>query len=139
MILQCHRGILVAPKSADPTTMMSITPAVMRSHRNNRKLLARVKAFDRHCNMILENVREMWTEVIAACCMEECSTGAWYSLQFELRGAHKIISRVVMHVVARVATQVPKTGKGKKGKQPVNKDRSAAATHSIRYCLSIWT
>eukprot|EP00118_Oscarella_pearsei_P024919 m.307119 g.307119 ORF g.307119 m.307119 type:complete len:121 (+) comp41920_c0_seq1:82-444(+) len=30
--------------------------------RNNRKLLARVKAFDRHCNMVLENVREMWTE-----------------------------------------------------------------------------
>lgn len=41
----------------------------MRSHtqvlisvRNNRKLLARVKAFDRHCNMVLENVKEMWTE-----------------------------------------------------------------------------
>jgi len=32
--------------------------------RNNRKLLGRVKAFDRHCNMILENVKEMWTEVI---------------------------------------------------------------------------
>lgn len=32
--------------------------------RNNRKLLGRVRAFDRHCNMVLENVREMWTEVI---------------------------------------------------------------------------
>jgi small nuclear ribonucleoprotein D2 len=31
--------------------------------RNNRKLLGRVKAFDRHCNMVLENVREMWTEI----------------------------------------------------------------------------
>ena len=30
--------------------------------RNNRKLLARVKAFDRHSNMVLENVKEMWTE-----------------------------------------------------------------------------
>ncbi|XP_951987.1 small nuclear ribonucleoprotein, putative [Theileria annulata] len=29
--------------------------------RNNRKILARVKAFDRHCNMILTDVREMWT------------------------------------------------------------------------------
>lgn len=48
--------------------------------RNNHKLLARVKAFDRHCNMLLENVKEMWTEI-------------------------------------------PKTGKGKKGSQPVNKDR----------------
>merc|ERR1712138_84759 len=31
--------------------------------RNNHKLLARVKAFDRHCNMVLENVKEMWVEV----------------------------------------------------------------------------
>lgn len=30
--------------------------------RNNHKLLGRVKAFDRHCNMVLENVTEMWTE-----------------------------------------------------------------------------
>jgi small nuclear ribonucleoprotein D2 len=30
--------------------------------RNNKKLLARVKAFDRHCNMVLVNVKEMWTE-----------------------------------------------------------------------------
>lgn len=35
---------------------------VLISCRNNRKLLARVKAFDRHCNMVLENVKEMWTE-----------------------------------------------------------------------------
>ena len=31
--------------------------------RNNRKILGRVKAFDRHFNMVLENVKEMWTEV----------------------------------------------------------------------------
>ncbi|CAK8680052.1 small nuclear ribonucleoprotein Sm D2-like [Clavelina lepadiformis] len=48
--------------------------------RNNRKLLARVKAFDRHCNMVLENIKEMWTET-------------------------------------------PKSGKGKKKQQPVNRDR----------------
>ena len=30
--------------------------------RNNRKILARLKAFDRHFNMVLENVREMWVE-----------------------------------------------------------------------------
>ena len=44
--------------------------------RNNRKLMGRVKvlflvpvqlcnriqAFDRHCNMVLENVKEMWVE-----------------------------------------------------------------------------
>ena len=48
--------------------------------RNNKKLLGRVKAFDRHCNMVLENVKEMWTEV-------------------------------------------PKTGKGVKKAQAINKDR----------------
>ena len=30
--------------------------------RNNHKLLGRVRAFDRHCNMVLENVKELWTE-----------------------------------------------------------------------------
>lgn len=35
---------------------------VLISMRNNRKMLARVKAFDRHCNMILENAKEMWEE-----------------------------------------------------------------------------
>jgi small nuclear ribonucleoprotein D2 len=32
---------------------------VLISCRNNRKLLARVKAFDRHFNMVLENVKEV--------------------------------------------------------------------------------
>ncbi|AEO58173.1 hypothetical protein MYCTH_2305356 [Thermothelomyces thermophilus ATCC 42464] len=48
---------------------LSLLQTAVRSHaqvlisiRSNRKLLARVKAFDRHCNMILENVKEMWTE-----------------------------------------------------------------------------
>ena len=36
------------------------------SLRNNKKLLARVKAFDRHANMELENVKEMSTEVVRA-------------------------------------------------------------------------
>ncbi|XP_077267445.1 small ribonucleoprotein particle protein SmD2 [Temnothorax americanus] len=32
--------------------------------RNNKKLLGRVKAFDRlYCNMVLENVKETWTEL----------------------------------------------------------------------------
>merc|ERR1712227_1083132 len=31
--------------------------------RNNKKLLGRVKAFDRRCNMVLEGVKEMWTEL----------------------------------------------------------------------------
>ncbi|KAH9327726.1 hypothetical protein KI387_007904, partial [Taxus chinensis] len=62
--------------------MMSVknNTQVLINCRNNKKLLGRVRAFDRHCNMVLENVKEMWTEV-------------------------------------------PKTGKGKKKAQPVNKDR----------------
>jgi len=32
---------------------------ILISCRNNRKLLARVKAFDRHMNMVLENVKEV--------------------------------------------------------------------------------
>ena len=31
--------------------------------RNNHKLLGHVRAFDRHCNLVMENVRELWTEV----------------------------------------------------------------------------
>jgi small nuclear ribonucleoprotein D2 len=35
---------------------------VLISCRNNRKLLGRVRAFDRHCNLVMESVREMWPE-----------------------------------------------------------------------------
>ncbi|XP_076899847.1 uncharacterized protein LOC143553831 [Bidens hawaiensis] len=48
-----------------PVLMTSIkhNTQVLINCRNNKKLLGRVRAFDRHCNMVLENVREMWTEV----------------------------------------------------------------------------
>lgn len=62
------------------TTSVKTNSQVLINCRNNRKLLARVKAFDRHCNMVLENVKEFWTEV-------------------------------------------PKSGRGSKGSNPVNKDR----------------
>ena len=32
--------------------------------RNNRKLLGKIRAFDRHMNMILESVFELWTETL---------------------------------------------------------------------------
>nr|XP_039328204.1 small nuclear ribonucleoprotein Sm D2-like [Saimiri boliviensis boliviensis] len=35
---------------------------VLITGRNNKKLLGRMKAFDRHRNMMLENVKKMWTE-----------------------------------------------------------------------------
>src|SRR5687767_3214365 len=31
--------------------------------RNNRKILAKIRAFDRHMNMVLENVCEIWNEL----------------------------------------------------------------------------
>ncbi len=31
--------------------------------RNNRKILAKIRAFDRHTNMVLEDVCEIWTEL----------------------------------------------------------------------------
>ena len=31
--------------------------------RNNRKILAKIRAFDRHMNMVLETVCEIWTEM----------------------------------------------------------------------------
>jgi len=45
------------------TQSVKANTQVLINCRNNRKLLGRVKAFDRHCNMVLENVKEMWTEV----------------------------------------------------------------------------
>ena len=47
--------------------MTAVVLQVLINCRNNHKLLGRVKAFDRHCNMILENVKEMWTEVRRQC------------------------------------------------------------------------
>eukprot|EP00122_Pirum_gemmata_P016342 Pgem_evm1s15277 len=31
--------------------------------RNNKKILGRVRAFDRHCNIVMENCQEIWTEI----------------------------------------------------------------------------
>lgn len=49
------------PLSLINDSVVSKTPVII-SLRNNHKIIARVKAFDRHCNMVLENVKELWTE-----------------------------------------------------------------------------
>uniref|UniRef100_A0A8C8WGC3 Small nuclear ribonucleoprotein Sm D2 n=1 Tax=Panthera leo TaxID=9689 RepID=A0A8C8WGC3_PANLE len=55
---ECNMGPLsVLTQSVTNNTQVLI------NCRNNKKLLGRAKAFDRHCNMVLENVKEMWTEV----------------------------------------------------------------------------
>ena len=53
-----------------PVVVLCTVVQVLISCRNNRKLLGRVKAFDRHCNMVLENVKEMWTEVSRPSCRD---------------------------------------------------------------------
>ena len=50
--------------------------------RNNKKLLGRVKAFDRHCNMVLEGVKEMWTE------MPKTGKGAYNEYWVKIVGDH---------------------------------------------------
>lgn len=57
----CRSQFSAGPLSILQTAVRSHTQVLI-SVRNNRKILARVKAFDRHCNMILENCKEMWTE-----------------------------------------------------------------------------
>ena len=42
--------------------MKNNTQVLINCH-NNKKLVGRVKAFDGHCNMVLEEVKEIWTEL----------------------------------------------------------------------------
>ena len=44
------------------STALRTRSQILISCRNNKKLLARLKAFDRHFNMVLEEVREIWTD-----------------------------------------------------------------------------
>ena len=53
-IFEFHNG----PLSVLQTAMQN-HDQVLISLRNNRKLLARIKAFDRHSNMVLINVKEV--------------------------------------------------------------------------------
>eukprot|EP00762_Andalucia_godoyi_P007930 ANDGO_01218.mRNA.1 putative small nuclear ribonucleoprotein Sm D2 len=52
-----HEG----PLSVLVESVKSQAPVLV-SCRNNKKLLGRLRAFDRHFNMVLEDVREIWTE-----------------------------------------------------------------------------
>ncbi|KAJ1907981.1 mRNA splicing protein, partial [Tieghemiomyces parasiticus] len=56
-----EKEFTTGPLSVLQTAVKTGAPVLINC-RNNRKLLAHVKAFDRHCNMVLENVKEMWTE-----------------------------------------------------------------------------
>ena len=62
--------------------------------RNGRKLLARCKAFDRHCNLVLENVKEVRSFPLVGVCL------GWPSTRGLTRVPH-------------VTTDVDRTAKGK--------------------------
>lgn len=53
-------------KQTGPTSILSEAvkngSQILIDCRHNKKLLGRVRAFDRHCNMVLEEVTEMWIE-----------------------------------------------------------------------------
>lgn len=51
------------PMSILNNAVKNDTPIII-SCRNNHKLIGKVRAFDRHCNLVLENVKELWTEDI---------------------------------------------------------------------------
>ncbi|RLN95935.1 hypothetical protein BBJ28_00022538 [Nothophytophthora sp. Chile5] len=72
--------------------------------RNNHKLLARVKAFDRHCNMCVFALR------LGGCW--------WLGTNWREFGVRRVLENV-----KEMWTEVPKSGKGKKAAKPVNKDR----------------
>ncbi|KAM0853708.1 hypothetical protein ACQ4PT_050895 [Festuca glaucescens] len=67
--MEKREGLLTSSRDGEKPTRPPaaygnpVTVEVLINCRNNKKLLGRVWAFDRHCNMVLENVREMWTEV----------------------------------------------------------------------------
>jgi small nuclear ribonucleoprotein (snRNP)-like protein len=65
---------------------------VLISCRNNRKLLARVKAFDRHCNMVLENVKEMWTEKPKGSKGKGVNKDRFISKMYDFRILHLFVS-----------------------------------------------
>lgn len=52
---------------------------ILISCRNNKKLLARVKAFDRHCNMVLENVKEVCIKLRRLFVRQLCVMNSWKS------------------------------------------------------------
>ena len=62
VLINC-RYVLGHYISSASALLFTISKFTVCTFRNNKKLLGRVKAFDRHCNMVLEGVKEMWTEL----------------------------------------------------------------------------
>ena len=104
------------------TQSVKTNSQVLINCRNNRKLLGRVKAFDRHCNMVLENVKEMCAPPPRA---QLASTAGAVGRRPPAPRPTDARAPACVPCVARPRrwTEVPKTGKGKKKAQAINKDR----------------
>ena len=79
--------------------------------RNNRKLLGRVKAFDRHCNMVLEQV-----------CARLAALSSLFSV-CHFTSMFLLFPRLRFWQVQEMWTEVPRAQKGQQRPKPVNKDR----------------
>ncbi|XP_058029230.1 small nuclear ribonucleoprotein Sm D2-like [Ahaetulla prasina] len=62
LLKQVEEEFNTGPLSVLTQSIKNNTQVLINCH-NNKKLLEHVKAFDRHCNMVLENIKEMSTEV----------------------------------------------------------------------------
>lgn len=111
---------------------------VLISLRNNKKLLARVKAFDRHANMVLENVKEVgrvvaveWVDGWVHCADRVFSSLSPSSFSPHVAASSHLVPLCSLAWNHRILNPAPfdsrwqmwtETPKGK-GKKPVNKDR----------------
>lgn len=73
--------------------------------------------------MILENVKEMWTEVKHAALSGFCARPTHQQQRAKTLQASGDLWGFVPALTVCYMMQVPKTGRGKKGAKPVNKDR----------------
>ena len=110
------------------TTSVKTNTQILVSCRNNRKLLARVKAFDRHFNMVLEGVKEMWTEVSGARARRgsRASEAPIQSTDRLTDSLSLSLSLSFPRVCPRASLRrpkIPKTGKGKTASKAINKER----------------
>ncbi|XP_017773874.1 PREDICTED: probable small nuclear ribonucleoprotein Sm D2 [Nicrophorus vespilloides] len=60
-VKKLQEELKVGPLSILQDSVLNNTQVLINC-RNNKKILGRIKMFDRHMNMVLENVREMWVE-----------------------------------------------------------------------------
>ena len=91
-------------------TSVTLLTKVRINCRNNKKLLGRKRAFDRHCNMVLEKIREMCTEV--------CDT-----LFQPLRRLRVLLSIVVVTNIRYSGYRFQRLARAKKMPRLMNKDK----------------